>query len=148
SPVGAGGQPGGGGGRIAVYYAGTPFPETNISARGGGNNLIGGAGTIYLQGKGKAHGDLIVDNGGGASALGTPLRTALTAFRSLKIRNYGRLEIPSSVGVLTLADLTVDGSGSALLRPSHDLGQLHLSIANALTLSDGGKIQVDSDGLY
>ncbi|MCP4391181.1 MAG: hypothetical protein GY802_23010, partial [Gammaproteobacteria bacterium] len=61
--------PGGGGGRVAVYYGdATNFDlATQVLARGGAgfsNATWGGAGTIYLKQSSSVIGDLVVDNSG------------------------------------------------------------------------------------
>jgi hypothetical protein len=145
--IGGGGDSGGGGGRIAVYFGSMTLPDTSISARG--QAYGGSAGTIYLKDNAQANGDVIIDNGGVASSQATPLRTALMAFRSVRVRSAGRLEVASaSFPKITATDLTIDGASSFLTTPLHDLGALRFSLSNALTLSNDGTIDVSARGLY
>jgi len=82
---------GGGGGRIAIYYDDLSQYTGQIKANGNATTASGSAGTIYLKDNATTNGDLIIDNGNASSVLFTPLRTQLTAFRSVKIQNRGRL---------------------------------------------------------
>ena len=104
-----------------------------MHARSADGAYEGSAGTIYLEDNAEASGDLIIDNGGLTSGLTTPLRTDLTTFKSLEIRNRGKLyaelaAVPSftvmeSVSVASNAQLTLE-SGVVMdanrLRMTHD----------------------------
>jgi hypothetical protein len=137
----------GSGGRVAVHYDSLSFPVANISARGGNAGKVGAAGTIYLKDNAQTNGDLIIDNGGIISGLITPLRTALSAFRSLKVRGNQNLQVASSVvPALSLADLLIDGGSSRITVPRRDINGLRINIANSLELQNDGRIFVE-DGL-
>jgi hypothetical protein len=84
-----------------VSYDSKSFPDVNFAIYGGtaGNltSRYGASGTVYLKDKAQANGDLIVDNAdNNASSFVTPLRTALTTFRSVKVRHRGRLLVESA----------------------------------------------------
>jgi len=70
--------PGGGGGRIAIYFQDTVgFDFAQVLAIGGADirgTFNGGAGTVFLQGPGRETGELIVDNNNlPVATLSTPL---------------------------------------------------------------------------
>src|SRR4029079_13227508 len=58
---------GGGGGRVAVYYAGTlGVPKTNITAIGGRSDTVarqGAPGTVFFKRSDQTYGELWIDNG-------------------------------------------------------------------------------------
>jgi hypothetical protein len=113
----------GSGGRIAISYDTLSFPDANLAAQAG---TVDGAdksasGTIYLKDNAQANGDLIIDNGGTLPTVDTPLQANATAFRSVKVRNQGRLG--SATAGLTLHAVQVSAG-------------LFASSAN-LTITDG-----------
>ncbi len=139
----------GGGGRVAIYYDSLTLPDTNISARGGNGGISASAGTLYLKNNAQTYGDFIIDNGGNvAAAPDTRLTTGLSGLRNLTIRAAGKLEISSSSNLhLAVSSLAIDGAGSSLSQPARDLGSLRVSVSGPFTLSNGGRVQVDGDGL-
>jgi predicted enzyme related to lactoylglutathione lyase len=80
---GGNGGAAGGGGRIALYFTSNSILTANINAsggKGGDGSIItrnGGAGAVYLKQSAKAYADLVVDNHGLDSAVGsTTVKTA------------------------------------------------------------------------
>lgn len=103
----------GGGGRIASYSDNFQFPAENISAQAGDGYDKGSAGTIYLWENSQTNGDLIIDNGNIISALSTPLRTSLTDFGSIAIKNKARLLVQEDLTLKDSSELEIDLHNSA-----------------------------------
>src|SRR5207249_3173931 len=131
-------------------------------------------GTIYLKDNAQANGDLIIDNGNVASTLNTPLRTALSAFRSVTVRNQGRISVAaadvpsltieqamamsggvavtSSGGVAwTLPRLTLDGGASLILGTGDSLTltnsagfDLEVRMGSTMSLGAGSVLNADT----
>ncbi len=133
----------GGGGRIGVFYNTSTFPTTGYLARGGTYIGTASAGTIYLKDNAAAHGDLIIDNGNLTSSLDTPIRTALTTFRSLTVRNRGRVNlVASETPALTIEQpVVVSGNGEFTVSPG-----VTLTLTNPtgfdLVVSSGGRLTI------
>ncbi len=123
---------GGGGGRVAIYYDTLSGfePHSQVTAYGGaahGQSPIegGGAGTVYLQARSAAKGELrIANSGAGTEDAGTPLGGALNeplVVRSARVRladgtvlesvdaDSGSQIIPEGSWSTTSGDLRVDG---------------------------------------
>ena len=113
-----------GGGRIAIYYGTLSLPEGNLHARGGDYEQRGSPGTVYLKDDDQTHGDLIIDNMNQISPVSTPLRTSLDTFRSLTLRNGGRLEVASA-----------DVASFSLEQPLELTGNAGLTLGNGVTMS-------------
>ncbi len=129
-----------GGGRIAIFYGTDTLPVANISARGGNVTNNGSAGTIYLKDNAQAHGDLIVDNGSIGSNLSTPMRTALSSFRSLVVRNAAKVSVTGSeFATLTLEQPLSVTNGSVL--------SLGTGMTLVVTNSSGFDINVESSAV-
>src|SRR3972149_4816974 len=95
---------------------------------GGGGSSRGRAGRIHLQDNAQANGALIIDNGGVASSLNTPLRTALATFRSLRVRNFARLSVVSTdISSFSVEQpVVLTGSGVLILN-----GGVAMTVSNA-----------------
>jgi YVTN family beta-propeller protein len=72
----------GSGGRISIYYLAMSLPENNITARGGerttaslNQEMVGGAGTIFLKRIGESGRLLVDNNAAGKTTMWTPLRS-------------------------------------------------------------------------
>jgi hypothetical protein len=133
---------GGGGGRIAIHYDSLTLPVANITARGGrgaggGGTAAynGGAGTVYLRDRTKVHGDLILDNGGMATAGFTPMPGG--AYSSLEAREGARVSVAGDLE--TDKDLTLSVSEMTLSGGISVPGNLTLT-GSALTVSGAMKV--------
>jgi hypothetical protein len=145
------GTGGAGGGRVALYYAGS-LPDWTILARGGSGNYRqdGGAGTIYLKESSIGNGVLVLENGGNdASRYTTQLVDAVT-YSSVQIKDGANYLLPSDRELVTLGGLSGGTSASSLTVSaggSVDLGTGAVDNVNvindgtvengALTLTDG-----------
>lgn len=114
-------KPGAGGGRIAVFYDNSSFPEGNYTARGGRltNNtnfsradLIGSAGTIYLKQNNQPNGALIIDNVNYPTQLVTPFLTDLSELKSLTVKNKARFNLTKNLGFPNATDFLLDGGAT------------------------------------
>jgi hypothetical protein len=114
------GSGGGGGGRISIKYTNKTFTG-NVRAIGGvvvGSNSYtsaGGAGTIYIKSAAMTYGDLLIDNEG--IVPGCPDVTLLSSlgartFKTVEVKNQGKLIITSDMSPFTVEDLTVSGIGN------------------------------------
>src|SRR5262249_30545941 len=119
---------------------------------GTGTTSRGSAGTIYLKDNAQANGNLIIDNGNLASSVDTRLKTGLTVFRRLTLRNSGRLAPMSS----DITSFTVEPPVSLTSTSVLSLGtSVTMSVSNAvgfdfdvqsgstLTLSAGAILNAD-----
>lgn len=98
---------GGSGGRIAVYYQSSNFPEANIQAYAGGNGgtYYSGAGTIYLEHKGtdtNKGGKLIVDNNGHNGGF-SGVKEGVYNFKEIQATRYGHVDFIGQESRVTLA---------------------------------------------
>ena len=96
----------GGGGRVAVYYDDLTGFSGMIQAKGGinapkGPGQSGGAGTVYLRKNGQSLGELVIDNGGTATAdWSTPLRNqGALLLLTWRIDGQARVSAPFPVRV-------------------------------------------------
>ncbi len=161
--------PGGGGGRVAIFYQDlSGFNVGNISAFGGGSRSFGGAGTIYLQGPGREVGELIVDNN--VTTAGGPFTTVnaigsgsleLSTFRITRGSRVfvdeetnisGTLEISSTSELVTsnrVTAMTINlSNSSSMTHPSTSaLNSFRLEVnATTVTIDNTSKIDVTDRG--
>ncbi|MBK6899893.1 MAG: hypothetical protein IPH09_11700 [bacterium] len=132
----------GSGGRIAINYDTLTLPEANITARGTAATEAqtayhGSAGTIYLKDNASAGGVLVYDNGNVATTRTSSLRSGITAFRAMKFRNYGRVNVVASEIPSFTVEEPVTLSGSATLT-------LNSGVAMAVTNATGFDLNVES----
>ncbi len=100
---------GGGGGRIAILYTTSTFSGSKSTFGGSGQNGggNGGGGTLFLQDKGQANGELVVDNNGLTPAEeSTPLPATPTTFSRLTVKNGAR--VSSSTLSTVETDMNLD----------------------------------------
>src|SRR5262249_15145177 len=126
------------------FYDTALDPGLTITARGGSAGNSAAAGTIFLrpsQSVATVPGDLIIDNGNTASSFSTPLKTMLTAFRSLTIRNQGWLNVVNTdVASFSVEQpISATGNGTLALSGGVTLGtsKMVLSGGSSLTLGSG-----------
>ena len=125
---------GGSGGRIAVYYQDvTGFDLTKINAFGG-VWVNGGAGTIYLQGPGRATGELILDNNNVTpGSRSTPIPSdpsGLLALTNLRVRQAARVKVDDQLNITGTLEATTGGEFIPASRV----------IASTININNGGVI--------
>jgi hypothetical protein len=131
----------GAGGRIAIRYDTSSFPEANLGTHAGSaTSDKSSGGTIYLKDNAQANGDLIIDNGGLIATVETPLRTSVETFRSVRVRNQGRL-IVDTAG-LTLHGVQVSGGLFAAT------ASLTFADGNDFVLSATGTMEVRTPAIF
>ena len=138
----------GSGGRIRIDYDAMTFPEANVQARGGNTAISASAGTIYLKNNAQVNGDLIIDNENVASAFSAFAATNQSSFRTITVRGCGAVLQNAATAQLSIGEVLIDGTASFLTSPARTLAGLHLSVTNALRLTNGGRIAVDGTGLF
>jgi hypothetical protein len=164
--------PGGGGGRIAIYYNTKTLPVANIVASGGKSyngtsaKADGGAGTIYLKDNASVKGDVIVNNGGIVTSNATTVPSGdngpfdvkdMTVTGTLLLLNGGltaggNLTLDSSnvnvagainvTGALTLKNSTVMSHSAATTTATYKLDVT----AGTIDVEATSKIDVSSKG--
>jgi large repetitive protein len=114
---GGAGEVGGSGGRIAISYLSSTFPQSQIEVLGGrGNSRIGGNGTLFLRTSGQTNGTLTIDGFGWVTPdSSTPIPVGYT-FDNVILRNSARVVVD---GQLKLNGTVGVQSGSVL---THSLG--------------------------
>ncbi|MBK6899892.1 MAG: hypothetical protein IPH09_11695 [bacterium] len=132
----------GSGGRITINYDTLTLPETNITARGTAATEAqtayhGSAGTIYLKDNALAGGVLVYDNGNVATTRTSSLRTGITTFRAMKLRNYGRVNVVATEIPSFTVEEPVTLSGSAALT-------LNSGVTMAVSNTTGFDLNVES----
>jgi hypothetical protein len=166
-PFSTGSQGGGagGGGRIALYCDDdSAFAPQAIEAGGGYRNVVGGAGTIYLERTGTP-GLLRLDNREHATseAIPTPVACHANAFDRLEVLRGARLDLTvtqavayaslivsnatmTHTGLLAGPELDVTLRGSSVL--NHAVGDLNgvSIVASTVTVGAGAAIDVSGKG--
>ncbi|MDE3067932.1 MAG: carboxypeptidase regulatory-like domain-containing protein [Verrucomicrobiota bacterium] len=133
--VGKGLGGGGGGGRIAVYYSKNLFAG-HITAAGGNGANAGGAGTVLLAHTfGFPWQQLIVDNGGAASAA-TPISQYPQEMLDLVVS--GGATVSNGDGSLMFGNLLIGSNSTFLATP-----QQTLTVLTNATIQSGGRITLD-----
>jgi len=150
------GSGGGGGGRIAITYDNFEFTGA-YQARGGvrystSSRYSGTAGTVYFKDKAEDYGDLIIDNGNitGFNHNEVPLLDSLGArtFRTVEVKNYGRLQISEAMSPFQVIDSTsILSSGALYLRANSGLNSPVLVITSSQLVNYTGLIFGSSDDL-
>lgn len=93
-------QTGGGGGRVALYFASLSLPQDHLQAIGGdGGNTDGGHGTLFLKSAAQTLGDLVIDGANSPSPDDSALIPAGYAFDNITLRNQAKVLVNSTVSV-------------------------------------------------
>jgi hypothetical protein len=122
---------GGGGGRIAVRYSGAfTLAEENIRAIGGTGQYgsPGGNGTVYLNGHGQTHGNLVIDGFGYSTPTDTTRIPGGYTFDNLTIRNAARVVADESTNINGTLHIT----GNSIL--THGTGNEAGLVVNAAVI--------------
>lgn len=155
---------GGGGGRLAIYYAPNTFNGA-ISAAGSTGFKNGSAGTVFMKAADRRYGSLVVDNGGVDAKEDTTFIRGTHTFESLTVLGKARLQNPSAARVtakqtLRIVDATFSAqlvaadeltltSGARLTHPNATATittSLQLSVATVISISLDSAIDVNGRG--
>jgi len=132
---------GGGGGRVAIYYASLGMNSSQFRALGGdGSSSDGGHGTVFLKSSVQANGELIVDGGNQASPPDSVVLPAGFTFDTITIRNMANVLADSPIVVADALNLL---SGSRL---SHTRGLESGIIIQAARVFVDGTSSIDVTG--
>lgn len=129
---------GGTGGRVAVYYGSSSFPEANIQAYAGGNggSNYSGAGTVYVEQLGvdtPKGGVLIVDNNNHNGQFAGVIEGTYQ-LKKIQTTRYGHVEFLGQNSILNL----VSGQGMV-----GDSTKPQIKISGTLQYSGSGVLTID-----